>query len=606
MIRPLPAIFMLLALGALAPLGACDSGEMPLALETEVYTPADAPDPFLGVGFMAISVEGDDLAASPTTVVTYSPGGTAEVAAIPFSSSSSSRRVVVEGWAASPDGEPSYLLSRGSSVRASVASAGGGAKKLSILLARINSFLSLTSAETRTVQVLSEGRIGHTTNVTRRGEIIVTGGRTIPGGSGLGSEKDSLIEPTYLASVERIDEATNTAIPSTADKDLDLERAWHTGTSLETGQVILAGGFGSYWVANPADPSSWVRTCCQALDTTEVYEPDRDSGALAMTLLKPRYGHTATLVDPASHTILFVGGDIDGVGTYELWEPVAGTVGWGELTGGEPRRFHTATSLTIDGLPEPVVLISGGESDVSALASSFVVNLNDGTVTPLPPYAKTNGSGRTRHTAAHVTSRDPQSGKIRYDWVYLIGGFSDTAHELPMSAVDVYDVSANAFRTDPIPLRVGRGGHSTVILDDGSVLTTGGIGVSGQVLGSIELIHEYYKVETQWVCCQVQSGDISAIAPDLCAAQGGVAVEDGCSSSDPQLIAKPTIDLAYSSSLCNVGEICPPVPDMPFPRFGHHAVLSDRGTAVLLGGYGGASLVDDTTPEHAITLYNPQ
>jgi hypothetical protein len=200
-------------------------------------------------------------------VVTYSPGGTAEVAAIPFSSSSSSRRVVVEGWAAGPDGDPSYLLSRGSSVRSSVASAGGGAKKLSILLARINSFLSLTSAETRTVQVLTEGRIGHTTNVTLRGEIIVTGGRTIPGGSGLGSEQAFLEEPTYLASVERIDEATNTAIPSSTDKDLDLERAWHTGTSLETGQVILAGGFGSYWVPNPANPGSWVRTCCQALDT---------------------------------------------------------------------------------------------------------------------------------------------------------------------------------------------------------------------------------------------------------------------------------------------------------------------------------------------------
>jgi hypothetical protein len=44
---------------------------------------------------------------------------------------------------------------------------------------------------------------------------------------------------------------------------------------------------------------------------------------------------------------------------------------------------------------------------------------------------------------------------------------------------------------------------------------------------------------------------------------------------------------------------------MPFPRFGHHAVLSDRGTAVLMGGYGGAALISDVTSEHAITLYNP-
>jgi hypothetical protein len=594
-------------------MAACEHAEMPLALETVVYTPADAPDPFVGVGFMAISVRGEDLGAPPTTVVPYIPGGTAEVAAIPFSSSSTSRQVVVEGWAAGPDGEPSYLLSRGSSVRSSVATAGGGTKKLSILLARINSFLSLTSADPpRTVQVLSEGRIGHTTNVTASGQIVVTGGRTIPGGSSLGLEKDFLAEPTYLSSVEVIDEATNSVLTRDVKKDLDLERAWHTGTSLElpTGEVILAGGYGSYWVPNPNDPTSWVRTCCEALDTAEVYEPNGDTGALAMTLLKPRYGHTATLVDAENHTILFVGGDIDGVGTYELWEPVAGTVGWGELPGGGARRFHTATLLALEGLPLPVVFVSGGESDLSPHASSFVVNLNDGTVTSLDPYANTNGMGRTRHTAAHVTSRDPQSGQIRYDWVYLIGGFSDLPHKQPMSAVDVYDVSTNTFRTDPIQLRVGRGGHSTVVLDDGSVLTTGGLGVAGQVLDSIEIIHEYYKVETKWVCCQVQSGDISAIAPKLCTDQGGVAVEAGCSSSEPQLVAKPTIDLAYSSSLCNDVEVetgtCPPVPNLPYPRFGHGSVLSDRGTAALIGGYGGASLVDDAMPEHAITLYNPQ
>ena len=113
-------------------------------------------------------------------------------------------------------------------------------------------------------------------------------------------------------------------------------------------------------------------------------------------------------------------------------------------------------------------------------------------------------------------------------------------------------------------------------------------------------------METKWICCQVASGEISAEPPDQCTAIGGVAVDGGCTSSEPQLVAKPTIDLAYSSSLCAVGETCPSIPSMPFPRFGHHAVLSDRGPAILLGGYGGAILLDDTTPEHAITLYNPQ
>lgn len=586
----------------LSSLAGCSDDSMSLGLATEIYTPADAPDPFLGVGFMAISVEGDDLSVSPTTVVAYTPGSSAEVDAIPFTSGDAERRVIVEGWATGPDGTPGYLVSRGASVRTSVTGS-GSTQTLSILLARINSFFSLTSAVTGTTQVLDVGRIGHTTTMTDMGEIVVAGGRTIPPNSGEGSEPASLSEPTYLSSVEIINEESNSRVIPTVDKDLDLERAWHTATALHTGQVIFTGGYGSAIVNDLNGP---VRTCCQPLSTVEVYEPDptRETGALANNISKARYGHTATLVDEETFTLLIVGGDVDGAGTYELWEPYQGTIGWGNLPDGA-RRFHTATLLEIAGLPEPVVMISGGESDSSTYSTSFIVNMNDGQIVNLDPYAMTGGLGRTRHTAAHVHSVDPDSGQTKYNWLYLIGGFNDIGHKNPMSAVDVYDVSGNSFRSDPIPLRSARGSHSTVVLDDGAVLTTGGIGAGDEALDSIEIIHEYYKIETQWVCCQYGNGEIAAVDPTLCTEQGGIVVEGGCTSSEPQIIAKPTIDLAYSSSLCNLGETCPIVPSMPFPRFGHHALLSDRGTAVLIGGYGGAWLVGDTTSEHAITLYNP-
>jgi hypothetical protein len=593
-----------LAVSLLSPVAGCSDDSMSLGLATEIYTPADAPDPFLGVGFIALSVEGDDLRVAPTTVVPYTPGtpGSAEVDAIPFTSGDAERRVIVEGWTTGADGKPGYLVSRGASVRSSVTD-GGSAQNLSILLARINSFFSLTSAVTRTTQVLDVGRIGHTTTTTDTGEIVVAGGRTIPLNSKDGSDPATLSEPTYLASVEVIDEQTNSRVIPTVNKDLDLERAWHTATALHTGQVIFTGGYGSAIVNDLNGP---IRSCCQALATVEVYEPDptRETGALANNISKARYGHTATLVDEETFLILIVGGDADGVGTFELWEPYQGTIAMGDLPDGA-RRFHTATSLKIDGLEKPVVMISGGESDTATYSTNFIVNMNDGQIVNLPSYAKTGGLGRTRHTAAHVHSVDADSGNTKYNWLYLIGGFNDVAHLNPMSAVDVYDIPSNSFRDDPIPLRLARGSHSTVVLDDGAVLTTGGIGAGEQVLDSIEIIHEYYKIETNWVCCQYGNGQIAAVDPDLCAEQGGFEVEGGCSSSEPQVIAKPTIDLAYSSSLCNLGETCPIVPSMPFSRFGHHAVLSDRGTAVLMGGYGGASLIGDTTSEHAITLYNP-
>ena len=480
-------------------LSGCEDGSMSLGLATQVYAPADAPDPFLGVSFIAISVEGDDLSVAPTKVVPYTPGSSAEVDAVPFTSGDAKRRVVVEGWAAGPDGQPGYLVSRGASVRSSVTD-GSPTQTLSVLLARINSFFSLTSAITGTSQVLDVGRIGHTTTTTPTGEIIVAGGRTIPLNSTTGLESTSLADPTYLASVEVIDELTNSRQIPLVDKNLDLERAWHTATALRTGQVIFTGGYGTAIVNDLNGP---VRSCCQPLETVEVYEPDpaRETGALANNISKPRYGHTATLVDEETFTILIVGGDVDGTGTYELWEPYQGTIGWGNLPDG-PRRFHTATLMDIPGLALPVVMVSGGESDTNTHASSFIINLNDGQLVNLDPYAMTNGLGRTRHTAAHVVSVDAASGQTKYNWLYLIGGYTDVAHKNPTSAVDVYDLATNTFRSDPIPLRVPRGAHSTVVLDDGSVFTSGGVGVGDEVLDSIEIIHEYYKIETKWVCCQ--------------------------------------------------------------------------------------------------------
>src|SRR5690606_3245762 len=90
-------------------------------------------------------------------------------------------------------------------------------------------------------------------------------------------------------------------------------------------------------------------------------------------LAVPRAGHTATLIDDATRLVLFVGGDE--AGTWELWDPVGGSVPYGgakPLPDGLARRHHRATTFFLPGRAEPAVLITGGESPAFVHATAML------------------------------------------------------------------------------------------------------------------------------------------------------------------------------------------------------------------------------------------
>lgn len=591
MIRRLPAPALLFA----AALVACDSeggAPPPTQLTASIYTAPGAADPFQQVTEMRACAVGDDLACKDTQVATpYQPGGGATLPDIPYSKIGAPRQLVVEGWSVGAGGEE-VLVSRGRSLDVSVVE-GGVLQSLSILFARVNSILALASADTKEPQALAQGRVGHAIAHTSKREVVVAGGGVLTGtgkewwkpegflveaGPAVEGEPEPLPSYAFLKSVEVVDETDNTAYVPVATEVIDAEgktrvtspelfypRVWATATAISTGQVLVAGG----WTTQNGVPA--------ATKKVELYYPlgskqPQEVKVLAAELAKPRAGHTATVVedDGQSFWILFVGGDVDGSPTFEVWSPKEGSTGARPLPDADDRRFHAATwfEATDPAAPNaagtPAVLIVGGEAPAELsgegeappppLDTYLIYDIGKDNMLAQP--SKLPKGGRTQLTATFV----PDQGKI-----YVVGGYTSANRTTVSNAIDVFEANSltPTFKVEGIQgfnLHEARGGHTATLMTDGAVLVAGGTdGVNA--LGTIEIIYRYFKSE----------GDV----------------------------VKPRITVAFA---CESGCV---VPSLPAPRFGHQAVFLERGVALLVGGAAGGgetswNLLTD------LLLYNPQ
>jgi hypothetical protein len=563
------------ALPALALLAACGDGGTPagpVQLQAKVYTSPGAADPFQQVTEMRICAVGDDLACSQTLVTSpYQPGGSAVLPSIPYSPTGETRQLVVEGWSVQAEGG-ALPVSRGRSLRVTV-DQGGFAQALSVLLARVNAFVPMADSVQKKVQVLGEGRIGHAVAVTKKREVVVAGGGTVSGEAAAWWTPEGF--DTFLGSVEIAEETTLSSSPIAEREDgshrLFYPRVWATATAISTGQVFVAGG----WTTINGEPTATTKV--------EFYTPGSQKPVqiLEPELAKPRAGHSATLLqdDPAnqSWTILFVGGDVDGEPTFEVWNPKSGSTGAKPLPDGTHRRFHAAawfeatTSDSETAQKVPAVLIAGGESPAEhfpegaaptePLDSYLIYSVDDDNMLAQPGGLPKGA--RTQLTATYV----PDQHKV-----YVVGGYTSLDRSTFSNAIDVYEAQSTSptFIGDAVKgfnLNEARGGHTATLMNDGAVLVAGGTG-SGGALASIEIIHRYFKKEVN--------------------------------ASTGREEVKPYITVAFA---CASG--CPDIPALPVARFGHQAVFLERGLALLVGGAtgGGATPLNLVTD---LTLYNPQ
>jgi Kelch motif/PKD domain/Galactose oxidase, central domain len=327
-----------------------------------------------------------------------------------------------------------------------------------------------------------------------------------------------------LDSVEIYDPDTRTFLPGPSLSDVAQPepgvpvigpRSHHTATLLADGTVLVAGG----------DYVDGTTGNVRVHATGVVFDPSRDEWTYNFRLANPRTQHTAVRVVTAGgeERVLLIGGKedptaVDGLDTVEILHGSGAFVGTGILA--EPRILHAAVALD-----NHRVLIAGGRGQIGGApnwaadgAEIFDLDTYASSVVPMavPAYEltltrvdsgtgssallATGGGQLTLGALASVQSyapteftvrlgrlADPRRRHVAVDLgggrgLLVVGGIGPTNLALDRAEIVAADGSAVIPVADRMAVPRG-GGHRATLLDDGSVLVTGGVapGLGGAV-----------------------------------------------------------------------------------------------------------------------------
>jgi Kelch motif/Galactose oxidase, central domain len=226
---------------------------------------------------------------------------------------------------------------------------------------------------------------------------------------------------------------------------MGVGRQIHTATKLANGSVLVVGGYDNKDAA---------------LASAVLFDPGTNAFNPTGSMADARGAHSATLLSDGR--VLVAGGGIAGwvftgsfLNSAELYDPTTGTF---SATGSmaTPREAHTATRL-LDGR----VLITGGvDTQTSSLASA---ELYDPT------------TGRFTATGSMTTTRAWHTATLLSDGRVLITGGSPAAwtSNPALALAEIYDPTTGTFTATGL-MTTGREFHTATLLDDRSVLVTGG------------------------------------------------------------------------------------------------------------------------------------
>ena len=303
-----------------------------------------------------------------------------------------------------------------------------------------DSFKQDSISQDFTIQIFAHGfaptgamagpRIAHTATLLSSGEVLVAGGTD---GSGTPIATAELFDPTHGT-------FSSTGSMSTA-------RAHYAATLLcdlsappcNDKRVLVTGGLDTN--GNP-------------LMSAELYDPSTGTFSPTIGIMQSVHAsHTATLLKTGE--VLIIGW---GPATAELFDPSTGTF---KATGSmlEPRVGHTATLLT-----SGKVLVAAGIGEVGGgpgvLAESELYDPATGS------FSQTLGhlaNARQLHTASLLAD-----GKV-----LVAGGMLDNAGTATATA-ELFDPTTQMFTATKGSLATARDFHTATVLNDGTVLVTGG------------------------------------------------------------------------------------------------------------------------------------
>ncbi len=253
---------------------------------------------------------------------------------------------------------------------------------------------------------------------------------------------------SHVSGAELYNQATGTF---SATGNMNVAHAYHSATLLNNGMVLIAGGY---------DANGNAQT------TAELYDPVAGTFSPTGVLNTGRVSHTATLLNDG--TVLIVGGvdiNFNPLANAEIFDPATSTfTSVGSLN--TARTNHTATLLN-----NGKVLIAGGyDVNGNVLGSGELYDPVAGTFAS----AGNLNSGRRYHTATLLNN-----GKV-----LVAGGIDTNFNTLPNA--ELYDPTAAVFILTG-NLNTPRGEHTASLLNNGMVLVAGGIDFNGSTFTSTEL-----------------------------------------------------------------------------------------------------------------------
>jgi MYXO-CTERM domain-containing protein len=386
-----------------------------------------------------------------------------------------------------------------------------------------------------------------------------------------------------VASAERYDPLANTWTTIGA---LATARFGHTAALLPTGELVVAGGFGSTLptTIELLDPATALWSPGGTLGAGRAYlqcavQPD------GRVLVGPGWQGAATYVANAdlldfSSPVWTAGPALQGsrrdaAAALSYWGRLV-VVGGLDETGATrsdvevfPAGPYGGATETID-LPSPRaslaladvrddhVLAIGGHDGIQPLRDVDLIDLRSSSVTSLPPLAM----ARAAPTATLLVDGS----------VLVVGGRG--ADGLPVADAERLDPARAGWSTAGLPTSP-RLGHSATRLLDGKVLVAGGGAAAGEEL--------YDPLTNGWSAPGHQTGEARTFHTATLLLDGRVLLAGGLDADGLPLASAVAWDPAGAV------ESLPPMADA---RARHRALLLPSGRVLVVGGNGGSSPLD--------------
>jgi hypothetical protein len=286
---------------------------------------------------------------------------------------------------------------------------------------------------------MTTSRFGHTATRLPDGRVLIAGGDSSTPYMGYGSSAQ--------ASAELYDPATGLF---TATGAMNAARTYHSATLLNTGNVLISGGFVYDAQGNQI-----------SLASAELYDPSMGTFTPTGSMSTPRAWFTATLL--ANGKVLVDGG-ANSEPTAELYDPAAGL-----FSPAGPSAYPNYV------IPTSASLLTNGD-----VLETEEVSCDFGDQAEL--YDPTAGTFAA--TANMTTSRGYVTSTLLPEGRVLIDG-RDGSHI--GGSAELYDPVAAAFMAAPGELPESEEGHTATLLPDGTVLLAGGWICCGYSVANAEI-----------------------------------------------------------------------------------------------------------------------